>query len=97
MGATIGAGCSTWGEDEVRRGRGLRDERPAVEHHDQTPIEQFADFQAPAGIGGAAGPGRHLEPAPAELHGVVACDDAAIATAEDQLEIAWGRAPRRGG
>src|SRR2546427_6434525 len=36
-GATIRAGGSTWGEDEVRRGRGLRDERPAVEHDDQTP------------------------------------------------------------
>jgi len=63
------------GEDEVGEGEGCVTSGGRRASR-QPPIEQFADFQAPAGIGGAAGPRRHLEPAPAELHGVVAGDDA---------------------
>lgn len=57
------AGGAPGDEDEVGLQRGPRGEpRPLVED-EQAAIEQFAEFDAAAGVGAAAGPRGDLEPA----------------------------------
>ena len=84
-------------EHEGRRGRGLRGEQRALIEDEQAAVEQFAQFHAPAGVRAPARPGRQLQPARAEPHGVIAGDDATIPAAQDAIERAGRSAPRGDG
>jgi len=80
-------------EHEGGRGRRLRSEERVLIEDDEAAIEELAQFHATAGVGAAAGPGRDLEPAGAQPHGVVPGHDARVATAQETREVARGRPP----
>ncbi len=61
------------------------------------PIEELTDIDATAGIGAPTRARRDLHPARAEAHGVVAGDEARVATAQEAVEVARRRAPGWGG
>jgi hypothetical protein len=62
---------------------------------DEAAIEELAHVDATAGVGAAPGPGRDLEPAGAQPHGVVTSDDPRVAAAQEAIEIGR-RGPPRG-
>src|SRR4030095_3759319 len=59
------------GEHGGWRGRRLRREERVLIEDDEAAIEELADFDAPPRVGAAPRPGRDLQPARAEPHGVV--------------------------
>jgi hypothetical protein len=90
----IAAGIAPGREHEGRRGRRLRDEERVLIADDQAAIEELAQVHAAAGVGAAVRPGRDLEPAGAQPHGVVPRDDARVAAAQEAIEIGRRGAPR---
>ena len=80
-------------EGEVAARRRLGGEHRAVEQDDERAVEEFADLDGAAGQGATR---RQLQPARAQAHGVIAGDDAPVATAEDEREVARRVAPGRG-
>src|SRR6266571_1991790 len=94
----IAAGIVPGGEYEGGRGRRLRGKERVRIEDDEAAIEELAKFHSTAGVGAAPGPGRDLEPAGAQSHGVVPGHDARVAAAQDAIEIARRWPPRgRGG
>src|SRR6266851_615723 len=92
--AAIRVGAAAGAEDEVGGGRGLRGEALAVSEDEEAPVQTLAHLETTAGVGAAA---RQLDPAGAEVDGVVVSDHASVATAQEGGEIAGGGAPGGGG
>ena len=89
----IGARRPAGHEGEGGAGRRLGREHGAVVDREQSPVEEFTQFHAAAGVGAAAQAGRDLQPTRAEPDGVVAGDRHRVATAEDAVKISWGPTP----
>src|SRR5437879_6651391 len=90
--AALGTRGAARPQDEGGAGRGQPGEALLPVEDEQPAIEEFADLGAAAGVGAAAGAPGNLHPTRAEADGVVAGDDAWIATAEETIELA-GRPP----
>ncbi len=84
-------------EHEGGPGGWLTGEQGALVEDEEVPIEELADVDATAGIGAPTRARRDLHPARAEAHGVVAGDEARVATAQEAVEVARRRAPGWGG
>src|SRR6266436_2501459 len=92
-GRDLGAGGAA-GLEHEGGGRGLRSEDdPFVEDYEAA-IEEFAEFDAAAGVGAVLGTGRELQPAGPEADGVVAGDLAGVAATEHEGQIPEGGPPR---
>src|SRR5437870_10128126 len=86
----LGAGSAARLEQEAWPGRSRLAADPAVVQDDETAIEEFPHIDPHARIRAGAA---QLHPALAEADGVVAGDDAGIATAHDEGEIPGGAPP----
>jgi hypothetical protein len=87
-------GAETGQEGEGGLGSALLGEQATVMEDQQTAIEQFAQFDAAAGVGAAVRAGGDLDPAAGDGGGVVAGDDSLVATSEDAVEVTGRSAPR---
>jgi hypothetical protein len=92
----IGARRPAGHEGEGGAGRRLGREYGAVVEREQSPVEEFSQLHAAAGVGAAARAWRDLQPARAEADGVVAGDRHQVAAAEEPVEIARRPAPDGG-
>jgi hypothetical protein len=96
----IGAARVAWREPtraEDKGGRRGEGGDNAVGDEDEQPaVHEFPEFDAAAGPGSAVRTGGQLHPADTEANGVVAGDEAGVATAEQMVDVARCEAPGRG-